>query len=57
MLMSYYPIKNAEVLTEYMESYIPLICNVAKSFSIDLLSSEFQGDHLGLQGIKFRQIL
>lgn len=49
MLSIYYPIKTLQDLIDYLDVYGPLVVNTAKRFGIDLTSSNFMGDHLGLQ--------
>jgi len=47
--MNYYPIKTLHQLKEYLKVYVPLVKNVAESFSIKLTEDRFRGDHIGLQ--------
>ncbi len=49
MFYPLYPISNRSKLVNYLNSYITLVCEVATYYDIDLKSSEFQCDHIGIQ--------
>lgn len=49
MLRKYYQVGTPATLKKFINVYIPLVLNIADSFSVDLTSNSFVGDHLGLQ--------